>query len=102
VRTKRGGGRHRSELCTLYMCENPGKFFLQRLRTEIPKLQRPDIRLTVDYPEDLVLCRAVYREFKHFTPRIPLQSIIDFLDANPQLKSLVDPYIAEGLKTMYL
>jgi spore coat polysaccharide biosynthesis protein SpsF (cytidylyltransferase family) len=83
-----GEARHRSELCTLYMCENPDKFFLQRLRTEIPKLQRPDIRLTVDYPEDLIVVREVYKALKKDGKYIGIEEIIEYLDAHPTLKEI--------------
>jgi spore coat polysaccharide biosynthesis protein SpsF len=96
-----GERRHRSELCSLYIRENKSDFKIGYLQAP-PEIHRTDIRLTVDYPEDLVLCRAVYQKFKHLAPRIPLAQIISFLDANPQLKSLVDPYVEEGLKTMYI
>lgn len=96
-----GQRKHRSELCSLYIREHKNDFKIGYLQA--PKgIHRTDIRLTVDYPEDLVLCRTVYKKFKHLAPRIPLNQIIAFLDANPQLKALVDPYVEEGLKTMYL
>ena len=96
-----GQRKHRSELCSLYIREHKDEFNIGYV--EIPqKIRRIDIRLTIDYPEDLVLCRAVYRELKHLAPRIPLTQIIDFLDDNPQIKALVDPYVEEGMKTMYL
>ena len=53
-----GADRHRSEYSTLYLCEHPEKFRLLRV-TAPPHLHRPDIRLTVDYPEDLIVCRSV-------------------------------------------
>jgi spore coat polysaccharide biosynthesis protein SpsF len=83
-----GEERHRSELCTLYMCENPNKFYLQRLRTGSSKLQRPDIRLTVDYPEDLIVVREVYRALKKDDEFIKIEDIIDYLDAHPRLKEI--------------
>ena len=83
-----GEERHRSELCTLYMFENPDKFFMQRLRPEEPKLQRPDIRLTVDYPEDLIVVREVYTALKEPGKYIAVQNIIDFLDAHPKIKEM--------------
>lgn len=96
-----GEDRHRSELCSLYIRENKNKFSIKNVN--IPQLiQRTDIRLTIDYPEDLILCRAVYKHFQHLAPKIPLADIIAFLDENPQLKTIVDPFIEEGLKTMYL
>lgn len=96
-----GEDRHRSELCSLYIRENKNKFKIKYI--DIPELiKRTDIRLTIDYPEDLILCRAVYKHFKHLAPKIPLADIIGYLDENPQLKALVDPFIEEGLRTMYL
>ncbi len=96
-----GERKHRSELCSLYIREHKSDFKIGYV--EIPKdLRRTDIRLTIDYPEDLVLCRAVYSEFKSHAPVIPLEKIIKFLDSRPDLKALVDPFVAEGLKTMYL
>ncbi len=96
-----GSRRHRSELCSLYIRENKSKFKIQHL--DAPQaIKRSDIRLTIDYPEDLVLCRAIYSHFKEKAPRIPVGDIIEFLDKNPQLKALVYPFVEEGLKTMNL
>jgi spore coat polysaccharide biosynthesis protein SpsF len=96
-----GQSKHRSELCSLFIREHKNEFKIGYLDAPT-EIMRTDIRLTVDYPEDLVLCRAVYQELKHLAPRIPLKEIINFLDAHPQLKALTDPYVEEGLKTMYL
>ena len=96
-----GEDRHRSELCSLYIRENKNRFKIKYI--DMPEsIKRTDIRLTIDYPEDLILCRAVYKHFKHLAPKIPLAYIITYLDENPQLKAIVDPFIEEGLKTMYL
>ncbi|TAL66351.1 MAG: acylneuraminate cytidylyltransferase [Legionella sp.] len=96
-----GQRKHRSELCSLYIREHKDKFKIGYL--DVPSaISRTDIRLTVDYPEDLILCRAVYQKFKHLAPLIPLQQIIEYLDTNPQLKALVEPYVEQGLETMYL
>ena len=43
------------------------------------KLIRKDLRLTVDNPEDLVVCRAVYNYFKNKAPRISISEVVDFL-----------------------
>jgi spore coat polysaccharide biosynthesis protein SpsF len=96
-----GEKRHRSELCSLYIRENKEKFKIKYI--DFPQdLRRADLRLTIDFPEDLVVCRAVYEKFKDKTPRIPVEEIIAFLDENPFLKDLVDPFVEEGLKTMHL
>lgn len=97
----KGEARHRSELCSLYIRENKQNFRIAYI--EIPlEIRRTDIRLTIDYPEDLVLCRFVYKHLKHKAPLIPLIEIIQLLDSNYEIKKLVEPYIEEGLKTMYL
>jgi len=56
---------------------------------------------TIDYPEDLVVCRKIYEKFKDYAPLIPLAKILQYWDKNPELKDLVDPLVDEGLKTMY-
>ena len=65
-------------------------------------LYRKDLRLTVDNPEDLVVCRKVYSEFKNLAPQIPLEKIIDFLDQSHDLIQLTYPLTEEGYKSMYL
>ena len=96
-----GEDRHRSELCTLYIRENKGLFNLGYVKPpEI--LARKDIRLTVDYPEDLIVCRAVYERFKDLAPKIPLLDVVDYLDKNTQLLKLTSPLCEEGYNTMYL
>ncbi len=96
-----GNASHRSELCSLYIRQNKSKFRIGYI--EAPKnICRTDIRLTVDYPEDLVICRKIYSNFKHYAPQIPLIEIIEFLDNHPEYKKLVEPFIANGMKSMYL
>jgi spore coat polysaccharide biosynthesis protein SpsF len=96
-----GSSKHRSELCTLFIRENLSKFKIWDI--VVPdEVKRTDIRLTIDYPEDLVFCRAIYSHFKDSAPKIPLTEIISFIDQHPDLKAIVDPFVDEGLKTMYL
>jgi spore coat polysaccharide biosynthesis protein SpsF len=96
----KGGGSHRSELCTLYIRENTADFRIIRLQPP-SELVRNDIRLTVDNPEDLAVCRAVYGAFKAQAPRISVGDVVSFLDANPELIRLVAPYTQAGYATMY-
>lgn len=98
---KNGEDRHRSEFCSLYIRENKDKFKINQLIVP-DNIKRTDIRVTIDNPEDLIVCRAIYAKFKDKVPLIPVVDIIRFLDENPHLKSLVEPFIEEGLKTMYL
>jgi spore coat polysaccharide biosynthesis protein SpsF len=90
-----GERRHRSELCTLYMAENPDKFFIQKLKVETKELCRPDIRLTVDFPEDLIVVREVYKALKKPNEFISVKDIIQFLDAHPSLNA-VNSWIEAG------
>lgn len=87
-----GDDRHRSEYCSLYIREHRDDFRVEVL--PIPRVvERLDLRLTVDFPEDLVLCRRVYAHLKHKAPRLPLVEIIDFIDRHPELQGLVAPYV---------
>ncbi len=96
-----GEEKHRSELCSLFIRENKDKFKVNQVSA--PKsLYRKDLRLTVDNPEDLVVCRRVYNEFKNLAPQIPLEKIIDFLDQSHDLIKLTYPLTEEGYKSMYL
>jgi spore coat polysaccharide biosynthesis protein SpsF len=88
--------RHRSELCTLYMMEHPEKFKLQRLKLPHRDLCRPDIRLTVDYPEDLIVVREIYKALNEKSKFINIIDIIRFLDQNPSLKD-VNGWIGAGI-----
>lgn len=97
----KGEDRHRSEFCTLFIRENSAAF--RTLRAKAPgSLQRTDLRLTVDYPEDLVVCRAVYQALRHEAPRISVAHAVQFLDENPELKQLVAPFTEAGYETMYV
>ena len=80
-----GSSRHRSELVTSYVCEHQNEFRI--LRKQLPKaLSRPEVRLTVDYAEDLIFCQKVYNSLKEEDKLIPVEKIIKFWDQNPELR----------------
>jgi spore coat polysaccharide biosynthesis protein SpsF len=87
-----GKDEDRSELVSNYARYNQRLFKVGLVLPE-PKLRRLDVRLTVDYPEDLVLCREIYAALADRAPSIPLADIIEFVDSRPDLKALVDPYV---------
>ena len=88
-------------MCSLYIRENAEEFKV--LRVEPPKeLQRFDLRLTVDNPEDLAVCRHIFKSLHAYAPLIPLSEIVAFLDRNPSLISLTAPFAESGYQTMYL
>ena len=83
-----GSDKHRSELCSLYIFENRDKFKLIRHSCR-KEWARSDIRLTVDWPEDLVVMRAVY-EGLGLSPSKLLDygKVIEFLDAHPKINAI--------------
>jgi spore coat polysaccharide biosynthesis protein SpsF len=91
-----GSAKHRSELCTLYIFENKEKFKLAQ--HEVPEiLRRNDIRLTVDWPEDLIVMRQVYEALKLNTEnKLVFQNIIEYLDSNPKINS-INNWIDSGI-----
>lgn len=96
----KGDKKHRSELCTLYIREHNQNFRIVRPNPPA-ELVRKDLRLTVDNPEDLAVCRIVFNTLKSFAPRIPVSEIVKFLDANPELIRLIEPFTETGYATMY-
>lgn len=95
-----GERKHRSELCTLYIREHPQDFRINKAAPPV-ELVRKDLRLTVDNPEDLAVCRIVYGVFQNSAPLISVPEIVKYLDANPRLIELIAPYTEAGYATMY-
>lgn len=48
-------------------------------------LNRPDIRLTIDYEEDIVIARHIYSELYPSSPRFTTFELIKFLNSRPEL-----------------
>jgi len=89
------------EHVTKYIRLNKKKFNINKFNG--PKeLFRKDLRLTIDNPEDLIVCKAIYDKFKKDAPLFSLKKIIKFLDKNPKYKRLTSKYTLDGYKTMYL
>ena len=96
-----GKAKHRSEMCTLYIRENLNKFRVNKKFAE-PHLFRQDLRLTVDHPEDLIVCRKVFKHFDLNNYGHNIEKIIQYLDANQHLIELVKPFSDAGYGSMYL
>ena len=86
--------RHR-EHCTLYINEHGRKFKICKFQID-KKLTRPELRLTVDNPQDLIVARIINAEIGNGDNPIPLKKIIIFLDNHPKIKD-----INSGIQTKY-
>lgn len=89
---KNGKKKHRSEMCSLYIRENKKKFITSEVKVPDYFL-RKDLRLTIDYPEDLILCREIFKNVKNKK----LKSIIKFIDKNKNLKKLCKKILSNEL-----
>ncbi|MEX1150862.1 MAG: NTP transferase domain-containing protein [Nitrosopumilaceae archaeon] len=61
---------------------NSGYFKVGKLTPDNQKLLRPEIRLSVDYPEDFNLAKKIISKLPN---KFCLEDIIDLFDTNPQL-----------------
>ncbi len=84
---ERGEERHRSELMTLYIKENPGEFRIA-LGTLARDLYRPEYRLTVDEPEDVALMQALFARLARPPHVVTTRETIALLDADPSLGAI--------------
>ena len=96
---KLGGKRHRSELCSLYIYEHQKDFSIQRFNPP-SQLQRPDLRLTVDTPEDLLVARKIYEKLGDGDKPIALRKIIEFLGRNTTV-SQINSHIPIGVTRIW-
>ena len=87
----KGSCDERSADIGLYIRRNRDRFRVEIMRLPA-HLERLDLRFTVDYPEDLYVCRQVYNSLKEFSPLIPLEKAIHFIDDHPELKRLLRPF----------
>jgi sialic acid synthase SpsE/spore coat polysaccharide biosynthesis protein SpsF (cytidylyltransferase family) len=72
-----GTDRHRSELVTSFILEHYESFTV--IATDPPEaLNRPDIRLTVDNPCDLILTRKIWDLMSDHEDSYNLESIVDY------------------------
>ncbi len=75
-----------TEVWTKYF-ENNSRYRVVRLEVA-SEVQRRDLRLTCDYPEDLELIRIIFRNLFRGKNDFRLAEIIRFLDEQPALKQL--------------
>lgn len=90
----RGSSRDRSEFCSNYPRTHPGEFKASVFLPP-PGERRMDLRVTVDYPEDLIVAREIARACAKSMPLVPVREIIRFLDSRQDLKALVASYVTQ-------
>jgi spore coat polysaccharide biosynthesis protein SpsF len=82
-----GEDRHRSELVTLYIKENPDRFRIARV--DMPgNLYRPSYRLTVDEPEDLELMGILFARLYQPGKILDTAEVIRLMDEEPELAKI--------------
>jgi spore coat polysaccharide biosynthesis protein SpsF len=85
---KFGEERHYNERATLFIFENPDVFKIECIPAP-EELARPDLRLTIDTPEDLIVARAIFGALE---PELgimpPLLEIIKYLDTHEEVRSV--------------
>jgi spore coat polysaccharide biosynthesis protein SpsF (cytidylyltransferase family) len=88
---EQGGDRHHSEFTSRFILDHLDSFQVNTIEPETA-LQRPEIRLTVDNPSDLMLVRDIWDGLSGDDSESPpsLASIIEYLDSNPDLTALND------------
>jgi spore coat polysaccharide biosynthesis protein SpsF len=84
---EQGEPRHRSELVTLYIKENPRAFRIETVDLP-PGLYRPHYRLTVDEREDVQLMQAIFDRLAAPGKLVTTREAIALLDAQPDLAEI--------------
>ena len=87
--------KYHREHVTPYIREHPEKFELQNIEAK-EKINRPDIRITVDTKEDFELIKKILLHFEDVNFKV--DDIIDFLDKNPELYEINKNVIQKGVK----
>lgn len=80
------GYEYQREHVTPYIYENPSQFRIGRFDPP-PLLDRDDIRLTVDTAEDFELYQRLQERFGDLSG-VEMQEILEFLEDNPDVKSI--------------
>ena len=94
---KLGSKKHRSELVSLFIYDNQKKFKIQEIEP-VKEIQRPNLRLTVDNPEDLLVARIIHVEIGKNDSPIELKKIIKFLDTHPEIIKINSNIVAGKAK----
>lgn len=78
-----------------YLIDRPEIFNIKTIKVT-DKLNRPDLRLTLDYKEDFELIKNIYSNVP-FEKVLNLYNVIDYLDKNPEIAKINQKCIQLGL-----
>lgn len=84
-------GTSDTEMMWVYF-KDTGLFKTETLDGVPEKLQRPEIRMTLDYPDDLRFFENVFGHFKNRA--FSLRDVIDYLDVHPEV-TRINQYLQE-------
>lgn len=95
IRCHESAGEEDREHIANYARFHQSQFRLEILEPAGP-CRRPDLRVSVDNPEDLIVCRAVLDCLEGGERLLALEEIVQFLDEHRELTALVDPFVQAG------
>ena len=84
---KGGEEPYQREHVTPYIWQSPNLFKLVNIAAE-GKFRRPDLRLTVDTPDDLRLIREIYSRMNRHGHFFLTDKVIDLIDLDPDLAAI--------------
>lgn len=79
--------RSEREHVTLFIYQNPQLFKINFIEASGAR-RRPDIRLTVDTEEDLLLIKEIYARLKSYENNFSTEDVLAIIDNNPYLQSI--------------
>lgn len=94
--TPEGSPAH--EHVTFHVYKHPEEYKCEWIQCPEFLQGRDDIRLTIDTPKDLVNAQQVYAILKEKNEDFTLQEIIEYLDANPDIKGSMMSNISKNKK----
>lgn len=94
--TPEGSPAH--EHVTFHVYKHPEEYKCEWIQCSEFLQGRDDIRLTIDTPEDLVNAQQVYAKLKEKNEDFTLQEVIEYLDANPDIKDSMLTNISKNKK----
>lgn len=94
--TPEGSPAH--EHVTFHVYKHPEEYKCEWIQCPEFLQGRDDIRLTIDTPKDLVNAQQVYAKLKEKNEDFTLQEIIEYLDANPDIKGSMMSNISKNKK----